>query len=76
MANLDNDLSIRERILNSLEILFAEFGLDGVSPCRITHHAGVELALANYYFGSKIDLFFAVVQRRTEELNAARTQAI
>ena len=56
--------------------MFAEFGFDGVSLRRITQHAGVELALSNYHFGPKTDLFFAVVQRRADELNAARTQAI
>jgi AcrR family transcriptional regulator len=56
--------------------LFAEFGFDGVSLRRITQHAGVELALANYHFGLKTDLFFAVAQRRADELNAARAQAI
>jgi len=76
MASRDHDLSTQERILNASEALFAEFGFDGVSLRKITRHAGVELALANYHFGPKKDLFLAVVRRRADELNAARTAAL
>lgn len=68
----DDELSTRNRILNASESLFAEFGFDGVSLRKITRQAGVELALANYHFGPKSDLFLAVVQRRADELNQAR----
>jgi AcrR family transcriptional regulator len=61
-----------ERILDAAEKLFAESGYDGVSLRAITAEAGVELALANYHFGPKLDLFRAVVRRRAEALNAER----
>jgi len=76
MAARDEDLTTRDRILNASEHLFAEFGFDGVSLRKITHEAGVELALANYHFGPKKDLFLAVVQRRADELNEARIMAL
>ncbi|HCU89751.1 MAG TPA: TetR/AcrR family transcriptional regulator [Gammaproteobacteria bacterium] len=72
----DSELSTQDRILNASESLFAEFGFDGVSLRRITQHAGVELALANYHFGPKKDLFLAVIRRRADELNRARVGAL
>lgn len=68
----DHALPTRERILNAAERLFAEFGFDGVSLRQITREAGVELALANYHFGPKTELFLAVVRRRADELNNER----
>ncbi|MFT4580467.1 MAG: AcrR family transcriptional regulator [Gammaproteobacteria bacterium] len=76
MANTENDLSTQDRILNASENLFAEYGFDGVSLRKITQAAGVELALANYHFGPKTNLFLAVVSRRADELNEARTHAL
>jgi AcrR family transcriptional regulator len=61
-----------ERILDAAEKLFADFGFDGVSLRQITRAAGVELALANYHFGPKLELFRAVVRRRAQALNAER----
>lgn len=76
MTDRNEDLSTRERILNASESLFAELGFDGVSLRMITQRAGVELALANYHFGPKKDLFAAVVERRALELNEARRTAL
>jgi len=42
----------------------------------ITREAGVELALANYHFGPKLELFRAVVRRRADELNGERAAAL
>lgn len=64
--------STKDRILDAAEALFADAGYDGVSLRQITRSAGVELALANYHFGPKNDLFIAVVQRRADELNRER----
>lgn len=76
MSSRDHELSTQDRILNASESLFAEFGFDGVSLRQITRQAGVELALANYHFGPKKDLFLAVVRRRADELNRARSAAL
>lgn len=65
-------ISTKKRILDAAERLFAESGYDGVSLRQITREAGVELALANYHFGPKSELFLAVVQRRANELNRER----
>ena len=65
-------LSTKDRILDAAEALFADAGYDGVSLRQITSAAGVELALANYHFGPKSELFVAVVRRRAEEINRER----
>jgi AcrR family transcriptional regulator len=55
------------RILDAAEELFAARGFHGVSIRDITLAAGVEVALANYHFGPKENLFKQVVMRRVQE---------
>lgn len=62
----------KQRILDTAERLFARHGFYGVSVRDITEAAGVDVALVNYHFGSKRELFAAVFQRRAEMLNPER----
>jgi AcrR family transcriptional regulator len=62
----------KDRILDAAEKLFARHGFYGVSIRDITRAAEVDVALVNYHFGSKRDLFAAVFQRRAELLNPER----
>lgn len=66
----------RERILDVAEVLFTEHGFDGTSMRMITGQAAVNLAAVNYHFGTKEALFQAVFQRRIDQLNHARMQAL
>ncbi|GAB5415675.1 MAG: TetR/AcrR family transcriptional regulator [Congregibacter sp.] len=66
----------RERILDAAEALFAEHGYDGVTLRQIATQAGVDVALANYHFGKKLDLFQAVFLRRAQTLNDSRRDAL
>ncbi|MCA8900565.1 MAG: TetR family transcriptional regulator [Hyphomonas sp.] len=66
----------RTAILDAAEQQFAAHGYDGVTLRNIAREAGVDLALPNYYFGPKRDLFDAVLMRRAEILNAARLQQL
>ncbi|MFT7176774.1 MAG: AcrR family transcriptional regulator, partial [Halioglobus sp.] len=50
----------RERILDVAEELFALHGYDGVTMRQVSSGAKVDVALANYHFGKKLDLFHAV----------------
>lgn len=68
--------SKRDRILDTAEELFALHGYDGVSLRKIATGAGVDVALANYHFGKKLDLFNAVFERRAALLNESRRQAL
>ena len=54
----------RERILDSAEELFAQHGFQKVSLRAITGRVGVNVALVKYYFGNKINLLNAVLERR------------
>ena len=65
-----------ERILDAAEELFALHGYDGVTLRQIATKAGVDVALANYHFGKKLDLFNAVFQRRAGDLNESRLNAL
>ena len=64
----------KDKILDAAEELFAERGYYGVSIRDITRHAGVELALANYHFGPKEELFRHVIARRAVD-NSSRQMA-
>lgn len=65
-----------ERILDAAEQLFALHGYDGVTMRKIASVAQVDVALANYHFGRKIDVFNAVFKRRAAELNKTRLDAL
>ena len=71
-----NGSSKRDRILDVAEELFAERGYDGVTLRQIASGAGVDVALASYHFGKKLDLFQAVFDRRAGLLNQARREAL
>ncbi len=66
----------RDRILDVAEQLFAEHGYDGVTLRQIASGAKVDVALASYHFGKKLDLFNAVFERRSAYLNQARHEAL
>jgi AcrR family transcriptional regulator len=68
--------SRKERILDAAEELFSEHGFDGVTLRNITTAANVDVALVNYHFGPKRDLFDAVLNRRAEVLNQVRSDAL
>lgn len=69
-------VSKRERILDVAEELFAEHGYDGVTLRQIAGGADVDVALASYHFGKKLDLFNAVFERRADLLNESRHEAL
>lgn len=66
----------REKILDVAEELFAHHGYDGVTLRQIAAGAKVDVALANYHYGKKLDLFNAVFERRAALLNEARLEAL
>ncbi|HKI73309.1 MAG TPA: TetR/AcrR family transcriptional regulator, partial [Pseudomonadales bacterium] len=66
----------RERILDAAEELFALHGYDGVTLRQIAKKAGVDVALANYHFGKKQELFEATFLRRAQMLNDVRIQSL
>lgn len=65
-----------EKLLNSAERLFAETSYSEVSIRQITEDAGVKLALVHYHFGSKEELFRAVIRRRIGTLSSDRIRLL
>jgi AcrR family transcriptional regulator len=72
----DTKTDRRTAILDAAESQFARHGYDGVNLRAIAREAGVDVALANYHFGKKQDLFDAVLMRRAEVLNGWRLKAL
>ncbi len=66
----------RTRILDAAEALFVEMGFAGTSLRAITARADVNLAAANYHFGSKEGLLGEVVHRRVAHVNLARVRML
>ena len=54
----------REKIIQSATELFIKQGFEGTSVREIATDADVNVALINYYFGSKEKLFESVVEYR------------
>lgn len=69
-------LSTADKILNAAEELFSASGYDAVSIRQITQAAGVKLALVHYHFGSKEELYRAVIQRRIGRLSECRMRLL
>ncbi|MVN20115.1 TetR/AcrR family transcriptional regulator [Mucilaginibacter arboris] len=60
----------KDHILDVAEKVFSELGYDGASTRLISGEANVNMAMLNYYFGSKEGLFIAVFERK---INLFRT---
>jgi AcrR family transcriptional regulator len=66
----------KTRILDAAEELFMEHGFEATSLRSLTASAGVNLAAVNYHFGSKEELFQAVLTRRLDPMNKERIELI
>ena len=53
----------RARLLDAARNLFAENGFDGASVRAITHAAHANLGAITYHFGSKWQLYVAVLEQ-------------
>jgi len=62
----------KDKILDAAEALFMEHGFEATSLRSITTAAAVNLAAVNYHFGSKEELFQAVLTRRLDPMNQER----
>jgi AcrR family transcriptional regulator len=51
-------------ILKAAELLFAEFGYEGTSTRQIAKESGANMAMINYYFGSKEGVFLEIMEDR------------
>jgi len=58
----------KKRILEAAKECFALNGYNNTSVRQICEVADVNLALVSYYYGSKENLFYAVIQRLSEDV--------
>lgn len=68
--------TVRDRILDQAQALFAEGGFAGTSTRAIAQAAGVNLAQLHYYFGAKRDLYKAAYLRGAARVTEARSRAL
>ena len=62
---MDKDkIDKKDHILDVAERVFSDHGFDGASTRMISGEAGVNMAMLNYYFGSKEGLFLAIFERK------------
>jgi AcrR family transcriptional regulator len=66
----------KTRILDAAEQLFMEHGFEATSLRSLTTAASVNLAAVNYHFGSKEELFQAVLTRRLDPMNQERIELL
>ncbi len=67
-----SEITTADKLLNAAEQLFAEYSYNEVSIRDITSLAGVKLALVHYHFGSKEELYRAIIRRRIGKLSQDR----
>ena len=72
MIDKEVPVATKDRILDAAESLFMEHGFEATSLRSITAAADVNLAAVNYHFGSKEELFQAVLTRRLDPMNQER----
>ena len=71
-----SDADTKTRILDAAEQLFMEHGFEATSLRQLTTAASVNLAAVNYHFGSKEELFQAVLTRRLDPMNQERIELL
>ncbi len=54
----------RTEIIKAAELLFSEFGYEGTSTRQIAKESGANLAMINYYFGSKEGVFLEIMESK------------
>jgi AcrR family transcriptional regulator len=75
-SSADTTPSVRDRILDEAQTLFAEHGYAATSTRAIAQTAGVNLAQLHYHFGAKKDLFKAAYRRGAEQVTESRARAL
>jgi len=61
-------ITVKEKILDAAEELFAEQGFEATSVRELAGKADVNVAMISYYFGSKEKLFEALIEDRASFL--------
>jgi AcrR family transcriptional regulator len=67
---------VKDKILESAEILFSEKGFSGTKVREITAMAGCNLAAINYHFGGKDNLYYQVIRQHLNIMRNVRIAGI
>jgi AcrR family transcriptional regulator len=67
-ANIRPEEPGRGRIVTAARELFAERGYDGTSIAEIGDRAGISKSILYHHFGSKADLYEAILEAETQDL--------
>lgn len=67
---------IQKRMLDAAEYLFARWGYAAVSIRDVTSLVDMRVANVSYYFGSKQNLYYEVLRRRSEPLMLMRLERL
>lgn len=65
----------KDQILDVAEELFSKHGFDGVSIRNLARQANINIAMVSYYFGSKENLYIAVIERKMVTITQYLTNA-
>ena len=76
MKNTVTTIDTKEQILNVAEGQFAEKGFSGTTLRGVIREAEVNIAAIHYHFGSKEELFIAVVQRVAKQVVQSQLQQL
>ncbi len=76
MKNTVTNIDTKEQILNVAERQFAEKGFAGTTLRGVIREAEVNIAAVHYHFGSKEELFIAVVRRVAQQIVQAQLQQL
>ncbi|MEM7579193.1 MAG: TetR/AcrR family transcriptional regulator [Cyanobacteria bacterium P01_A01_bin.80] len=76
MKNTVVTTDTKEQILNVAERLFAEKGFAGTTLRNVIREAEVNIAAVHYHFGSKEELFVAVVRRVAKQMVPAQLEQL
>lgn len=63
----------KEKLLQTATELFAKHGIDGVSTRDLVKASGVNLCSINYYFGTKQNLYDAILENVIEKITSFAT---
>lgn len=74
MINFVEDFKMEKQdkktcILMAAEKLFSELGYEGTSTRHIAKEAGANMAMINYYFGSKDGVFMEIMSKRINDFS-------
>ena len=65
---LDKELTTEQKIIESARKLFTQKGFSATRTRDIAEEAGINLALLNYYFRSKQNLFQIIIEEKFDEM--------